>query len=67
MKQILFIECIPNFLPFECFAMHMMTCQILVLGENTRGVTISNYVLDSVLILILTLRTIDCEMLMKSG
>ena len=23
----------------ECFAMHMMTCQILVLGQNTRGVT----------------------------
>ena len=28
MKQILFSECIPNFLPYECFAMHMMTCQI---------------------------------------
>ena len=39
MKQILFSECIPNFLPYECFAMHMMTCQILVLGQNTRGVT----------------------------
>ena len=24
---------------YECFAMHMMTCQILVLGQNTRGVT----------------------------
>ena len=39
MKQILFSECIPNFLLYECFAMHMMTCQILVLGQNTRGVT----------------------------
>ena len=27
------------FLLYECFAMHMMTCQILVLGQNTRGVT----------------------------
>ena len=39
MKQILFSECIPNFLPYECFAMLMMTCQILVLGQNTKGVT----------------------------
>ena len=39
MKQILFSECIPNFLLYECFAMHMMTCQVLVLGPNTRGVT----------------------------
>ena len=40
MKQILFSECIPNFLLYECFAMHTMTCQVLVLGQNTRGVTI---------------------------
>ena len=40
MKQILFSECIPNFLLYECFAMHMMTCQVLVLGQNTRGVTL---------------------------
>ena len=39
MKQILFSESIPNFLLYECFAMHMMTCQVLVLGPNTRGVT----------------------------
>ena len=39
MKQFLFSECIPNFLLYECFAMHMMTCQVLVLGPNTRGVT----------------------------
>ena len=39
MKQILFSECIPNFLLYECFAMHMMKCQVLMLGQNTRGVT----------------------------
>ena len=39
MKQSLFSECIQNFLLHECFAMHMMTCQILMIGQNTRGVT----------------------------
>ena len=39
MKQSLFNECIQNFLLYECFAMHMMTCQVLMLGQNTRGVT----------------------------
>ena len=29
-----------NFILYECFAMHMMTCQILILGQNTRGVTV---------------------------
>ena len=47
MKQILFSECIPNFLLYECFAMHMMTCQVLVLGQNTRGVTGPAYVVWS--------------------
>ena len=28
-----------KFLLYECFAKHMMTCQILVLGRNTKGVT----------------------------
>ena len=42
MKQISFSECIPNFLLYECFTMHMMTCQVLVLGQNTRGVTLAD-------------------------
>ena len=28
-----------KFLLYECFAMHMMTCQVLMLGQNTIGVT----------------------------
>ena len=43
----LFIECIQNFILYECFAMHMMTCQILVLGQNTRGVTLCCFPLTS--------------------
>ena len=39
MKQSLCSECVQNFLLHECFAMHMMTCQILMIGQNTRGVT----------------------------